>query len=229
MAVDDSYTKSLLHFDGSDASTTFTDESGKTWTGRGNAQLDTAQFKFGTASLLLDGTGDWIDTPSSSDFDPGSGNFTIDFWWRPNSLATQVLITKRATAVFAPFSIDMVATTQLEFFCSLNGSSWGVQVVGTHGMSTGNWYHVAAVRTGDDFKLFVNGTQIGSTVTVSGALMTNSAVMSIGAVGDGTAPTNGWIDEFRFSKGIARWTSNFTPPTSAYAPLGGGAVAWFWS
>ena len=86
MAVDDSYTKALLHFNGSDTSTTFTDESGKTWTGAVTAQLDTAQKKFGTASLLLDGDSDYISTPDHADFDVGSGDFTIDFWVRFNAV-----------------------------------------------------------------------------------------------------------------------------------------------
>ena len=60
--VDDTYTKSLLHFNGSDGSTTITDESGKTWTAYDNAQIDTAQSKFGGASMLLDGVGDYIKT-----------------------------------------------------------------------------------------------------------------------------------------------------------------------
>lgn len=89
MAVDDSYTKALLHFNGIDTSTTFRDESGKTWTGGGTAQLDTAQKKLGTASLLLDGNSDYISTPDHADFDVGSGDFTIDFWVRFNAIPGQ--------------------------------------------------------------------------------------------------------------------------------------------
>src|SRR3990167_9908671 len=84
MAVDDSNTIALLHFDGADAATTFTDENGRTWTGAADAQLDTAQKKFGTASLLLDGTGDYIDTPDHADFAFGSGNFTIEMFIKKN-------------------------------------------------------------------------------------------------------------------------------------------------
>src|SRR3990167_8969973 len=83
----DSYTKLLLHGDGSDASTTITDEIGKTVTAVGNAQLDTAQKKFGTASILLDGTGDYATVPDSDDWNFGAGDFTIDFWVRFNGVA----------------------------------------------------------------------------------------------------------------------------------------------
>jgi hypothetical protein len=78
----DTYTKVLLHFDGSDASTTITDSnsggSAHTWTAAGNAQIDTAQYKFGGASGLFDGTGDWVTTPDHADFTLGSSDFTID-------------------------------------------------------------------------------------------------------------------------------------------------------
>ena len=79
MAVDDSYTKLLIHCDGADASTTFTDESGKTITTVGNAQVDTAYKVFGTGSLLLDGTGDALTLDDSEDWNFGSGDFTVDF------------------------------------------------------------------------------------------------------------------------------------------------------
>jgi hypothetical protein len=86
----DSFTKVLLHFDGTDAATTFTDSntggSAKTWTAIGNAQIDTAAFKFSTASGLFDGTGDGISTPDHADFTLGSGNFTIDCWFNCTSL-----------------------------------------------------------------------------------------------------------------------------------------------
>src|SRR3990167_5725818 len=75
----DSYTQLLLHCDGVDAATTFTDEIGKAVTANGNAQIDTAQKKFGTASGLFDGTGDYLSLADSDDWNFGAGDFTIDF------------------------------------------------------------------------------------------------------------------------------------------------------
>src|SRR3990167_5305793 len=79
----------MLHMDGTDGATTFTDSSdnAKTMTAVGNAQIDTAQSKFGGASGLFDGTGDWLTTPDSTDWDLGTGDFTIDFWIRFSSVA----------------------------------------------------------------------------------------------------------------------------------------------
>jgi len=84
-----SFTKLLLHCDAADASTTFTDSSaaGHNFTAAGNAQIDTAQFKFGTSSALFDGTGDYInDATGSSDFAFGTGDFAVDFWVRRENM-----------------------------------------------------------------------------------------------------------------------------------------------
>src|SRR5262245_1699237 len=88
-AISDNYAQSLLQFEGTDTSTTFTDEnaagSSHIWTAHGDAQIDTADFKFGAASGLFDGTGDYIDTPDHVDFNLASNNFTIDFWFKCNA------------------------------------------------------------------------------------------------------------------------------------------------
>jgi len=78
MAVDDSYTKLLLHMDGADGSTTFTDEAGHTVTANGNAQIDTAQNVFGGASGLFDGSSGYLTVPDSEDWNFGTGDFTFD-------------------------------------------------------------------------------------------------------------------------------------------------------
>lgn len=84
MAFIDTYTKLLLHCDGTDGSTTFSDNgvTGHTVTANGNAQIDTAQSKFGNASGLFDGTGDYLTIPDHADWNFGTGNFTIDAWIR---------------------------------------------------------------------------------------------------------------------------------------------------
>ena len=85
-AVDDGYTVALLHMNGVDNSTTFTDESGKSWTANGDAQISTSQSKFGGASGLFDGTGGLSISDSDDFYLPA--DFTIDFWLRPHSLPT---------------------------------------------------------------------------------------------------------------------------------------------
>jgi len=220
----DSYTKLLLHCNGTDGSQTFIDSAlGKAVTAVGHAKISTAQSKFGGASGLFDGTGDCLTTPNHADFDFGSGDFTIDFWVMFNVVENTRLITKAVnTSAFAPFGIFTDAT-KLYFASSANGTTWGVLISFLFGgvLTTGVWYHIAAVRYGNVWNLHVDGILRAST-TVSQTVMTNTTVVSIGACADASASLNGWIDELRISKGIARWIANFAPPNYAYGFNAGG-------
>lgn len=223
MAVDDAYTIALLHMDGSDASTTFTDESGKTWTAVGNAQIDTAQSKFGGASGLFDGTGDYVDTPDHADFDVGSGDFTIDFWTRRSADGAVDRIcgqgTSAGSAAAGATQIRYNADDTVTASLYSSGTQYAATSTGTI-TADSTWHHIAFVRDGNTLRLFIDGSADG-TDDVTGVTANDAAAkFTIGRWGEyaGNYYT-GWIDEFRFSKGIARWTSNFTPPTSAYSPV----------
>ena len=228
MPVDDAFTKVLLHMDGADASTTFTDESGKAWTAVGNAQIDTAQSKFGGASLLLDGTGDYITTPDSADFDLGSGDFTVDGWVRLNAYVngnTYGFLFEQYTDAnnFVCFELSGATPPQLRFVAK--STTVKADYNFPWSASTGTWYHIAYVRNGTNFYIFINGVSQALTTTTAISTNTLPNLASSGTIGisnrSGGVFFNGWLDELRISKGIARWTANFTPPTSAYAPPGG--------
>lgn len=212
----DSFTKLLLHCEGADASTTFTDSSPSphTFTAAGNAQIDTAQFKFGAASILLDGTGDYLTGDGSADFAFGSGDFTFDFWIRINSLAsTQILYDSRPASTNGVYTTLYISSNTLKFFVS--GAD---RITGATTLSINTWYHIAVARSGTSTKLFLNGTQEGSTYSDSNSYLNPANRPLIGESGNTAGnPINGWVDEFRISKGIARWTADFTPPTRAYA------------
>lgn len=218
--VEDTYTKSLLHFSGADGSTVFTDETGKAWWAGDTAQIDTAQYKFGLSSVFFDG-GDYISTATGTDWQVGSGDFTIDLWFRLNSTTgTRYLFGN------TNFSGDPNNTS---YGIALNSSSVlnGVLYIGGVAYTTlsnsaytdSNWHHYAMVRSGTTLMSFVDGTKQTSTATVSGSPANPSSNISLGRFGDYGAGLyyNGWIDEFRFSKGIARWTDSFTPQTIPYA------------
>ena len=202
----------LLHCDGSDAGTTFTDNSlsAKTVTANGNANTDTGQFKFGTASAQLDGTGDFLSLTDHDDFDFGTGDFTVDFWMRWNgAVGTDILFAHGTGA------------NGISMLYNPAGSQWEVTIL-TFGRnftwtpSADTWYHVALTRRGTDLKMFIDGTQIGSTLTDSGDI-TNTGTVTIGAANDGSAPFDGWIDEFRIIKGRSAYNTNFTAPSSAHS------------
>jgi hypothetical protein len=212
----DSYTKLLIHFDGTDAANTYTAETGQTVSFSGNAQLDTAQKKFGSASLLLDGTTDFVTIPDNDNWFFDAGNFTIDFWVRPHDIAT-------AQQFFTQFTD---ANNRQIFY--LNGASLGYKFIlggvdkasfgAAHGFTADTWYHIAIVRNGNRYDMYKNGTSIAN-VTDATAFPDFTGTFNIGANPSGTESLNGWIDEFRISKGIARWTGNFTVPTTKYSRM----------
>lgn len=217
----DSYTKLMLHFDGSDAATTFTDEIGNTITAVGNAQIDTAQKVFGTASGLFDGTGDYLTTPDNVDWSFGTGNFTIDFRVRfaatPGTL-TFVCHWKDGNN-FARFRIDGSKKLEMRFY--IDGVEKGHYVMtSAWNVSADTWYHLAFVRNGATGLIFIDG--VSQTLTETVAFGTNdtgniAGLLYIGQQGNADSYLNGWIDELRISKGITRWIADFTPSTSAYS------------
>jgi hypothetical protein len=95
-----------------------------------------------------------------------------------------------------------------------------IDITSTNAIGTGSWVHIAATRSGSSFRLFINGTQDGS-ATSSGIVGSTSDYFSVGGTG-GTNPDTmtGYIDDLRITKGYARYTANFTPPTAAFSNTG---------
>jgi hypothetical protein len=212
----------LLHLDGSNGSTTFTDSSTNafTVTAIGDAQISTAQSKFGGSSASFDGTGDMLSVADNAAWAFGSGDFTIEFWVRFNAVnVTQVLVSQ-ATSLTSALSFDLVyaSTGSFTFRYSLFGSSTSGTLTATFTASTNTWYHVAVTRSGADIKGFVDGTQMGSTLNAStNSLFDSGQPLRIGGRGSTAAsPLNAFIDDLRITKGVARYTANFTPPTAAF-------------
>ena len=222
----DSYTKLLLHCDGADASTTFTDSAtAKAVTAEGNAQIDTTQKVFGTASGLFDGTGDYLTVPDHADWDFGSGDFTIDFRARWASLPGNNTAMSMFGRYLSPanrmygYAYNSSGTYQL----ALVVGDVLIEVVKNTSLSTNTWYHIALVRNGSNFLWFQDGVQVGTTSVDADAIPDFDTTFDIGK--SVAHPLhNGWIDEFRVSKGIARWTANFTPPVSAYSKAAAGGL-----
>lgn len=221
MAGNDAFTTLLLHCDGADASTTFTDSAiggaaPHTVTANGNAQVDTAQSKFGGGALLCDGAGDYLSLDGSSDFAFGTGDFSVDFWVRLAATGVyHYLYDGRPSGGGGAYnSIYVNSSNTLEYYANA-----GTRITGTTTLSTGTWYHIALTRSGTSTRLFLNGTQEGSTYSDSTNYAIGASRPFVGVSGFDASgsPLNGWIDELRVSKGIARWTGTFTPPAEAYS------------
>lgn len=218
MFGNDQFTKLLLHCEGTNGSTTFTDNAAGTTphtvTVNGNAQISTAQSKFGASAYLGDGTGDYLSLDGSTDFAFGSGDFSVDLWVRLLAVgAVQTLYDSRpaATSGFYP-TLYINTDNTIHYF-----TNTADRITGTTALTTGTWYHVALARLGTSTKLFLNGTQEGSTFSDSNTYLGGGAgTPIIGAIAGGANSLNGYIDEIRVGKGIAYFTANFTPQNEPY-------------
>lgn len=228
MPVDDSYTKSLLHFEGADASTSFIDENGRTWTaGAGEAaQIDTAEYMFGGASGYFSGASDYISTPDHADFTVGSDDWTVEAWAKLSASGT----TQRY--IYYHGSAAQIGSDS-QIWLRLNSDSQPSVVVGVVGgtalvvshtstvAASDGWFHIAGIKYGTNLYVSYNGVlSAGSAITA--AIVDSAQAVYIGgnAVAGARLPWTGWIDEFRFSKGIARYTANFTPSGPFGLPSG---------
>lgn len=196
---------SLLHFDGSNGSTTFTDEKGITWTASGNAALSTATPKFGSAAAAFDGTDDLIDAAANAGFTFGIDDYTIELWGRFASL-----VGNRFLAAFGSnrgiYNFN-IGTPTLAYF---DGAANQCTLAGGHAINT--YYHIALCRAAGITRLFRDGTASADFADSSNINTTN---FRLGSQTTGAGDLEGLIDELRITR-RARYTAAFTPPTEAF-------------
>ena len=221
----------LCHFDGN-----LTDASAdaRTITASGNAATSTAQKKFGTGSLAVDGTGDYVSAPYSTDWDFGTGDFTIEMFYRPDSTVGQ-----------QQGLIDCTGTTSGNGWTSMyayTSNRWYFQFhdVGGAGLvmiyvanfrnyiSDNTWAHIALAKNGTAFRTFVDGALVSTTTSSYSPKPSVDGTLRIGVAESNDWSTQnyakGYIDGVRVTKGVARYTSAFTALTSAL--LNGPAPTW---
>jgi hypothetical protein len=211
----------LAHCDGANGSTTFTDVYGHTITPNGNAQISTAQSKFGGASALFDGTGDSLSIANSTDFSY-SGDFTLEFQIRfaAGSGTLMRLYNDESVTEYGILFNKNTANRFAFFYMPSDSPNKGdsgnlVSIEGTTAASLDTWYHIAVCRFASTIRLFVNGTQEASTSLTSG-IYNPGSTKYFGQRFDGSGYLNGYMDEIRITKGTGRYTGNFTPPSAAF-------------
>lgn len=212
----------LLHGDGANGSTTITDSSPtpKTVTAVGNSQISTAVADpFGNSTrgvLAFDGNGDTLQVPKLGLINT---DFTIEAWVRLSGTgSSQILVTTYNTTAFqvGTFIVSRTSTNTINF-----QNAFGVGVTSS-ALTVGSWYYVAAVyqHSSTTAQLFINGVSQG---TASYSLTVEAPNLHIGgSSGDnniGTFWFNGYIDDLRITKGVARYTANFTPPTAPFPDI----------
>lgn len=196
----------LMHFSGSNNSTTFIDSSPNnlTVTSNNGAKITSSISKFGGTSGFFDGTNDYLTLPSTITF---PGDFTIETWvyWAGGASFVQyagIISNRTGNGVFAP--IYLIGTTG-----NLEAGNWGINgYVGSSArITSGVWNHVALVRSGLIMRFYINGVQDTITGSVSGTLIASNLT-----IGSTPIPQywNGYIDEVRITNGFARYTASFT-------------------
>ena len=211
----------LLPFEGANDDTSTTDESDSNHTVsfNGSADISTAQKKFGGSSLYLPGgSNDYINIAGSSDFNFGTDDFTIEFWMYRTHTAYGVVVETRGGE-------DTTSTDGITFYLGSGGNNEmrvavnrsNVIDINQDHQTNDQWQHFAIVREGSTMTLYIDGTARGS-----GSNSTNfnrTRPIRIGnfhGSGSGGIGFQGYIDDFRVTKGLARYTSNFTPPSAAH-------------
>ena len=189
------------------------DTDGKAITVFGDAQLSTTQKKFGTASVLLDGTGDYLSLATSSDFGFGTGDFAVEAFVRPTTIAAGKIFDFRSASPDVAVLIDMTGSGVIRL--NVNGSN--VITGGT--LTVNTWHHLAVSRVSGVTSLFIDGTRVGSAYTDTNNYGTSKS-LKIGANLNGADAFTGYIDEIRVSKGAARYANagTITVPTAEFVP-----------
>ena len=182
----------------------------------GNAQVSTSVVKYGSGSLAFDGTGDYLYKPNEAVNQLGTGDYTIEFWVYGNSWSSlPVLLEYGRPSSAATAGLQLYVATTSGRLDIYGGTGTGTLLISAgSNIPTTTWTHVALTRASGSTKLFINGTQTGSTATDN----TNysQATIWIGAIVAGSTNNfNGYLDDFRITKGIARYTQNFIPPSVA--------------
>ena len=220
----DDYTRLMLHMDdtGLTDSATYS-ASPHTVTKVGSATRSATQSKFGSYSYYADGSGDYLSIAAHAELAYTTGAFTIDFWWRPTTLSGRQTLIAGATdnrwvglsymgGSGAKINLEVGGTWSSGSLASPNGTKTN--------FAADTWYHIAIVReasSSDPVKVYVDGVLDISYAQGSTAITCTDAIQIFGDWGGGnTWNPSGFMDEFRLSIGIARWTSSFTPPTVAY-------------
>jgi hypothetical protein len=175
---------------------------------------DTSSYKFAAGSLEYTSTTSHLNMSDSDDWDFGTGDFTIDFWFKVPASDHQLIMTDGGETdwvmcYFQPGAIK----------CRIEAST---TITGSATLTTGTWYHIALVRDSGTLDIYVDGvSKYSGTQSADIDNGTNDIVIGRSSSSPflGTV-TTARIDEFRIVKGAAIWTSNFTAPSAAYTECG---------
>lgn len=210
------YVVTLIHFLGEDKSTTIIDIKNKHWLTYGNAKISKDQSKFGNTSLFLDGNGDYVSTPHHADFNMGAEQFTIECWARLSTLGTPCFFSKWSATLDRSWALFIPSTNQLCF--RFWDGALIQDVMGAWVPSLNTWHHLAVSKDSNNMiRVFVDGVSIASAMRVEPVFNSTREVWLGGARDFPSLDLNGYIDEFRYTKGIGRYQAEFIPPSMPFS------------
>ena len=179
----------------------------------GTSKTQSAVVKYGTGAMSFNGTSDYLASPSGNFMAFGTGDFTVEFWVYPTALSATngpILIDNRPTGTNgAYFCIPCVARVPGTYVNNAN------QLVSNTALALNVWTHLAVVRSNSVITMYLNGTSVASMSDTNSYLSSNQAVIGAASGTLGVQPLSGYIDDLRVTKGYARYTAAFTPPTAA--------------
>jgi hypothetical protein len=218
----------LLKAAGANNSTSFVDSSANSFaiSRFGNTKISTADSKYGGSSAFFDGSGDYLSAANNAAFNFGSGDFTIEMWLNPTAPTNwnqKHLFAKRATgSVFGLLCYISRNSTTGRYSVTMNipnaaGNGWAISR--NVPISFTGWSHFALVRSGNEWSIYIDGVKDVLNANLSLTIPSNTAALTIGAdsaaaAGPGNNGYVGYMDDIRITKGVARYTANFTPPGS---------------
>lgn len=216
----------LLHGDGTNGSTTFTDNATtpKTITRVGAPTISTAQSKFGGASMIFNGTSDALSIAHHTELNLYSGDFTIEAWVYCTSFSTsRTVLQKDQTygSTFPSYALRVYTNGSVGFLVGTgNSAGYAQEPVTAAGLVALNtWSHIACTRSGTTLRIFIDGV-LSQTATQTGSPTDGGKPLIVGRYPAGGGSADGWwaghIDELRITKGVARYTATFTPMSRAY-------------
>ncbi|RTL52898.1 MAG: LamG domain-containing protein [Bradyrhizobiaceae bacterium] len=225
----DTFTKVLLHMDGSNGGTSFIDSnaggSAHTWTATGSVVTSTINKKYGNASFYQPtAAGSSLSTPYATEFQNASSDFTVDFWANldgaslgsPQTIAA--LGDQNSANGQRKFVVVLTNTGIIRGVAPKSGG-FSINADSASAIPTTGWHHIAYQRSGSTYTAYLDGVA-GTSVTDSGIISAATGPLVIGAnyfsPSSYSAQFIGYIDEFRYSVGIARYSGNFTPPAGPY-------------
>lgn len=206
---------SLLHFNGTDGSGTFTDETGRSWNPFLNARLSTSQKYFGVSSYTPFSSSSGIRTINN--FLADSDDWTVEFFLRTNQIASgKTIFDMRTTGAGGIVITQPGANPSTLSFYSIASDNTTGSTLSSSTISINTWYAIAYTKDGNTYRAFIDGTKIAEeTVAFTpnvGPQMSfgNNIAMS------STVWFDGFLDEFRFTKNVCRYTDNYTVATKEF-------------